>query len=216
MSYRKHGRKGRHIPLGLGGGGTVSLQERQVAAAETALFHDATDAPAAAARPAGWPACKSHRGGLVSTAHHIRWGMQGAPERTSGEVGGSVQDRPSGPGHPLGTANRHSLGVPRSREVWKMGTGAAQQGVQPPGSGATGSCPEGHAGTPVPPWTEQGPAAPRPETLRQVGMGGGRRRREGRSEDLQKTTPSSPPVLPLPPPAPGLSRRGERPGLPLG
>lgn len=41
---RKHGRRGRHIPLGLGGGGTVCLQEGQVAAAEAALFHDATAA----------------------------------------------------------------------------------------------------------------------------------------------------------------------------
>lgn len=41
---RKYGLRGRHVPLGLGGGGTVCLQEGQVAAAEAALFHDATAA----------------------------------------------------------------------------------------------------------------------------------------------------------------------------
>lgn len=43
-TYRKYGLRGRHVPLGLGGGGTVSLQKGQVAAAEAALFHDATAA----------------------------------------------------------------------------------------------------------------------------------------------------------------------------
>lgn len=50
---RKHGRRGRHIPLGLGGGGTVSLQQGQVAASEATLFHDAT---AASVYAAGWSA----------------------------------------------------------------------------------------------------------------------------------------------------------------
>lgn len=43
---RKHGRRGRHVPLGLGGGGTVGLQKGQVAAAEAALFNNATAATA--------------------------------------------------------------------------------------------------------------------------------------------------------------------------
>lgn len=43
---RKHGRRGRHVPLGLGGGSTVRLQEGQVTAAETALLNDATAATA--------------------------------------------------------------------------------------------------------------------------------------------------------------------------
>lgn len=55
---RKHGRRGRHVPLGLGGGGAVGLQKGQVAAAEAALFHDAT---AAAVHTAGRSAWKSHR-----------------------------------------------------------------------------------------------------------------------------------------------------------
>lgn len=46
---REHGRERRHVPLGLGGGGAVGLQEGQVAAAEAALLHDA----AATAAPAG-------------------------------------------------------------------------------------------------------------------------------------------------------------------
>lgn len=50
---RKHGRRGRHVPLGLGGGGAVGLQQGQVAATEAALFHDATAAAVhAACRPA--------------------------------------------------------------------------------------------------------------------------------------------------------------------
>lgn len=58
LSYRKHGRRGRHIPLGLGGGGTVSLQQGQVAASEATLFHDAT---AASVYAAGWSAWWSPR-----------------------------------------------------------------------------------------------------------------------------------------------------------
>lgn len=111
------------------------------------------------------------------------------------------------------------MGPARAQRGWGGGHGAARRGVRPPRSGATGSCPEGQAGAQVPPWAKQGPAAPGPETRRQAGMGGGRRRREERSEDLQKTTPSSPPVLPLPPPAPGLSAGrapGAHPRVPLG
>lgn len=46
---RKHGRRGRHVPLGLGGGGTVGLQKGQVAAAEATLFNNATAAAVHAA-----------------------------------------------------------------------------------------------------------------------------------------------------------------------
>lgn len=58
-AYREHGRRGRHVPLGLDGGSAVGLQKGQVTAAETAFFHDAT---AAAAHAACRPAWKSHTG----------------------------------------------------------------------------------------------------------------------------------------------------------
>lgn len=58
QAHRKHGRRGRHVPLGLGGGGTVGFQEGQVTAAKAALLDDAT---AAAGHTACGPAWKTHR-----------------------------------------------------------------------------------------------------------------------------------------------------------
>lgn len=101
-SHRKHGRESRHIPLGLGGGGTVGLQKGQVAAAEAALLHDATAPVAAAARPAGWSACG--------------WEGWSVPRPAERGLGGPA------PGPPSWTEHGHSLRVPRPRVAWEMGS----------------------------------------------------------------------------------------------
>lgn len=130
-SYRKHGRRGRHVPLGLGGGGTVGLQEGQVAAAETALFHDAT---AAAVDAACGPAWKSHR-------RKQEWpSAPGRPQR--GQKATLPSGRPHGTlGHPTGTASRGVRSAGGKQEPGRQGwsrkdrsdNGGEHAPGQPPG-----------------------------------------------------------------------------------
>lgn len=143
-SYRKHGRESRHVPLGLGGGGTVSLQEGQVAAAEAALLHDAAAAAAAAACSAGRSACNRGAGQQRGPSG------QGAPkERGSG---GALRDDALASGRlPPGTESGHSLWVPGPRAAWKMGSGGCPARGPDPTFGDQGSRPGGRAGTRVPP-----------------------------------------------------------------